>query len=121
MCSMNKYEAWKLVSKDMDVLALVGDKETIVTIDRSYGNIVGISIGESYTRPQLGQVNLTMTADSTERIVNTPLTQFLPDGERQMWPIRIEAGTVVKVKLTIRVVGLVVAIPLIFHLEKPNC
>ena len=59
MCQSN-YNAKMLIGKDMDVLAALGDKETKVTLDTGYGDIVGISIGETYTRSELGQVNLSL-------------------------------------------------------------
>ena len=116
MCQSN-YNAKMLIGKDMDVLAALGDKETKVTLDTGYGDIVGISIGETYTRAELGQVNLSLKAGSRDILVNAPLSQFLPDGERQMWPLNISKGTEIKATLNINVATLLVAkpIPLIFH------
>lgn len=117
---MCEYKGKLLVGKDMAVLVAVGSVDTPVTLDKRYGNIIGISIGESYLRSQLGQVNLSLKASSRDIVINTPLTQFLPDGERQMWPCNISAGTDILATLTIRVAGLVVAtpIPLIFHTDN---
>jgi len=121
MCKSN-YEADRLVSKDLTVLAAPGDAETQTTIDQYYGNIIGISIGETYPRTELGKVNLTLKYGSEEVIINTPLTQFLPDGERQMWPLRDEpvANQTLTAKLSIRTNTLSVntPIPLILHCRR---
>ncbi len=118
MCQSN-YKAKMLIGQNMDVLAAVGTKETRVTLDVGYGNILGISIGETYTRTELGQVTLSLKAGSKDILINAPLTQFLPDGDRQMWPLNINKGTEIKAVLTINVATLLVAkpIPLIFHTE----
>lgn len=125
MCELGKYKGNLLVGKDMDVIAVAGDKETDLDLQANDGPVVGISIGESYSRTDLGQVNLTLrvVGKSSDILTNVPLTQFLPDGDRQMWPCSIDKGTKVKAKLTIRVAGLLVAkpIPLIFHHDKESC
>ncbi len=125
MCEMCKYKGNLMVGKDMDVITVAGDKETDLALESNYGPVVGISIGETYARTDLGQVNLTLkvTGKSSEIVTNVPLTQFIPDGERQMWPCNIDAGAKLTGKLTIRVAGLLVAkpIPLIFHHDRNNC
>ncbi len=125
MCTCKEYLGKQLVGKDMDVIAVVGDKETNISLENNLGDVVGLSIGETYARTDLGQVNLSLRLDgkSSEFLTNVPLTQFIPDGERQMWPCHIDKGSKIIAKLTIRVAGLVVAkpIPLIFHHNNKSC
>jgi hypothetical protein len=112
---MCDYKAKFLVGRPMGVQATVGVVSSDVKVDSNYGDI----LGETYDRASLGRINLSLKVDSTEKIVNVPLNQFLPDGERQMWPINIPAGTSMTATLGINVAGLDPArpIPLIFHTE----
>jgi hypothetical protein len=116
---MCDYKAKFLVGRPMGVQATVGVVSSDVKVDSNYGDILGVSIGETYDRASLGRINLSLRVDSTEKIVNVPLNQFLPDGERHMWPINIPAGTNMTATLGINVAGLDPArpIPLIFHTE----
>lgn len=117
---MSDYKGKFLVGKPLNVLAVVGTVETDVKVDTNYGKIIGISIGETYNRStELGRINLTLKVDSTERIISCPLTQFLPDGERQMWPIEINEGVNMTAKLEFNIAGLDPSrkIPLVFHTD----
>jgi hypothetical protein len=119
MC--NQYKAKQMIGQNMAVAAIKGDVPFAVTLDSGYGNILGFSVGRSFTDQQLGQINLSLKAGSTDLLVNVPLTQLIPDASQRMWPCRkpITKGTQITGKLNINVVGLdaTVPIPLVFHTD----
>lgn len=78
-----KLRGYKLVTP-----AGVGTETTPFKIVASDGKAVGISIGENYSREDLGKMLLTIKADGgNNQIYQVPLTQFLPDGERFFVPL----------------------------------
>lgn len=122
---MQNYDVWRMVGKDVDVSAGVGEVETPdFSLNANDGDVVGISAAENYARVDLAQCLLTMEVDGVAILRAVPITQLLPDGERHMWPVRIAKGTKPKVKLESRSANTIVAVPitLIFHHETPaNC
>lgn len=124
MC-MQTYDVWRMVGKDVSVTAGAGEVETSdFSLNANDGDVVGISAAENYARVDLAKCLLTIEVAGVAIMKGVPITQLLPDGERHMWPVRIEKGSKLLVKLESRSANTVVATPitLIFHHETPaNC
>lgn len=104
MCK-NQYTATRMVGYDCDVTnAATGEEETTLTLSASDGDIIGFSVAENYSRTVLAKMLISISLGNNKPLLNVPLTQLLPDGERQMWPLneRITAGSKPVVKLVIR-------------------
>lgn len=125
MCKENQPPAWRLVGRDIDVVAAaLGDKETTPQLDANDGDVIGISVGENYSRTILGKTLITIEVDGLKPVTNLPLTQLLPDGERHYWPVKIAAGLKPKIKLTCRDNTMVAANPIVLithHAKLASC
>jgi hypothetical protein len=127
MCKQN-YKAWRMVGVDLAVInAGVGDSPTNITPNANDGDIAGFSVAENYSRTILAKTLLTIETDQKEKpLINVPLTQLLPDGERQMWPLMevITRGTKIKAILTCRDNTMASANPVVLvlhHNPIENC
>lgn len=104
MCAQN-YNVWRMVGKDLNTLnGALGDLETTPIINSNDGDVIGLSVAENYSRIVLASLLLTIEVDGAKPLVNVPLTQLLPDGERFMWPLKekILKGSKPKITLTHR-------------------
>jgi hypothetical protein len=122
---MCKYDAWRIVGKDINVTDGAGEDESSPNVEKNDGDLIGISVAENYARVDLSQCLLTVEGSGIDRpIKDVPVTQFLPDGERQMWPFLtpIPAGTKLTVKLVSRSANTLAVNPivLIFHHRNPK-
>lgn len=117
-----------MVGVDLDVInAGLGDKETPINPNANDGDIVGFSVAENYSRTVLAKTLLTIESDQKDKpLITVPLTQLLPDGERQMWPLvePIRKGTKIKAILTCRDNTMATANPVVLilhHNPIENC
>jgi hypothetical protein len=121
MCTQ-KYDVWRMVGKDIDVTAGIGEKETPFQLDSNDGDVIGISAAENYERVDLAKCLLTLEVNGDKPATSVPITQLLPDVQGQMWPYEIKAGLKVKAKIVSRSANTLVAVPitLIFHHKHPK-
>lgn len=126
MCAQ-KYDVWRMVGKDLNTqAAALGELETTLQLNANDGDVVGFSVCENYSRTVLSKLLITIEVDGAKPMVNVPLTQLLPDGERFMWPLKekIQRGTKPVVKLNHRDNTTAVANPVVLichHAPLDSC
>lgn len=122
MCK-EKYDAWRLVGHDIDVTTGAGTAETAeFTVEENNGDVIGISVAENYARVDMAKCLLSMDVNQVRKLKNVPLTQFLPDGATEMWPVDIRRGSKIKVSLKSLSANTSANTPitLIFHYRNPK-
>lgn len=79
---------WRIKGHDVAITDAAGSASDTIDLVASDGDVIGISVAENYARVDMGKIKVSIDdTNNAKPLIEVPLTQLLPDGERQFYPL----------------------------------